>query len=418
MSGKLHRIKDIQNKLGTKESIIEYFLTDSVLYSFCLTSDEYELNREVITGTFFGDIEKVLNFVKYPTITASDSLICLNYRNASYNLYTKLILPFLPIIKDKSLIIVPDGRLTYLPFSTLLTCSTLGESLNYKELPYLLKQYPIRYVYASGLINTMNNNHAKKLMLAFAPSYENSEGKLYLGLNSLRDGDLNYLNFNKKEVETAANYIGGSVLYSKGASEETFKKKAGDYRIVHLAMHATANDDDPVNSRLYFTPNSSTSDDDFLYSYETYNLKLNTDLLVLSACNSGTGKLQKGEGILSLTRGFVFAGVKSIIMTLWAVDDKAAYSINERFYKNITRKLPKDEALQKSSLEYIQTSDIIHAHPYYWAGYVLIGDNSAIDCFRIRLGYMLAFILFVVIASVSFIYYTSYKQKLKKQRLG
>jgi CHAT domain-containing protein len=405
-----HNVADIQEKLGNNESIIEYLLSDSVMYSFCITKKQSDMRRIPINNGFFGDIDKVLDFVKYPTVNASDSLICQGYRKSGYHLYEILIEPYRNLIRNKSLIIVPDGKLTYLPFCTLLTAPTENKTLNYKELPYLVKQFPVRYIYyASGLLNTIEKTHASKLMLAIAPSYHNNGGAALMDNNMAQEGEMGSLFYNQKEVESVIDLVGGKAFLGDNASEEVLKKNAPDYRIIHLAMHATVNDDDPLNSKLFFTPHSSKMEDDFLYGYETYNLKLNTDLLVLSACNTGTGKLRKGEGIQSLTRGFVFAGVKSIVMTLWAVNDKAGFLIMERFYRNITRQNSKDRALQQSKIDYIRSSDIIHAHPYYWAGYVLIGDNTPIDCSKNRLWYLGALGGFILLVFGIWVYWLKRK---------
>jgi CHAT domain-containing protein len=145
-----------------------------------------------------------------------------------------------------------------------------------------------------------------------------------------------------------------------------------------LAMHAIIDDEDPANSRLVFTHVAGSAEDNMLYSYETYNMELNTDLLVLSACKTGTGKIQKGEGMLSLTRGFIFAGVKSIVTSLWTVNDKSGAVFFGFFYKNLAQQQSKSAALQKASMDYLQSVDNIRAHPYYWAGFALIGSDEPV----------------------------------------
>jgi Uncharacterized protein conserved in bacteria len=213
-------------------------------------------------------------------------------------------------------------------------------------------------------------------MMAFAPSYPRPRQNLLTAKGSQRNS-LGLLEETMNEVKTISKYFPGEIFSSNTASEENFKKRAAHYGILHLAMHALIEDEDPMYSRLVFTPNSSrNADDDLLYTYEIQRLQLDADIVVLSACNTGIGKLRKGEGMMSLTRGFAFAGIPSIAMTLWSVNDNSSFSLMKNFYHNLSKNYNKDDAMRNAKLEYINNTDIIHSHPYYWAGYVLVGDNS------------------------------------------
>ena len=150
--------------------------------------------------------------------------------------------------------------------------------------------------------------------------------------------------------------------------------------------------------------------------HSIYNLDLNAKLAVLSACRTGTGKLSKGEGIMSLARGFLYAGVPGIIMTLWAVEDISGADIISGFYNNLFKGQSKDMALRNSKLTYLEHADQLHAHPYFWAAYVQIGDNSPISVQRNIRVYILAAITAAVAVVVFIVLVIRRKRRKVKMR--
>jgi CHAT domain-containing protein len=379
--------------IDKKEAIGEYFYYSKTLITFCLTTDTLIYSSQVLPNEFERNIGKVLSFVREPKVYRSDSVYCLDYRSAGWELYQQLIKPFDGMLKGKHLIIVPDNKLMYIPFETLLTKETSSKPYNFKELPYLVKEHPVRYLYAASLLNIQRTEHSSGKMAAFVPEYpeEKEDNKNHLAASKTR-GQLLDLQQTMNEAKAINSFFPGKVFSKKEASEENFKKNAPQFGTVLLAMHAVIDDENPLYSHLVFTSNSSKNEDDQLYIYETYNLNLNSELLVLSACNTGVGKLRKGEGMMSLTRGFSFAGVQSIVMTLWSVNDNSSADLMKRFYRKLSGLWEKDKALQEAKTEYIQNSDILHAHPYFWAGYVLIGDNKPLHDSRLSVWYWLVLI--------------------------
>ena len=163
-------------------------------------------------------------------------------------------------------------------------------------------------------------------------------------------------------------------------------------------------------SKLVFTPNIDKKEDGLLNTYELFNMNLHAELAVLSACNTGSGKLQLGEGIISIARGFFYAGVPSVVMTLWSVEDNSSALLMELFYKHLTEGLAKDEALRQAKLDYLKQSDQLTSYPYYWAGYVNIGDNAPLENSKNKyLNYILIFSALILIL-VSF-YFIKRKRK-------
>jgi CHAT domain-containing protein len=171
----------------------------------------------------------------------------------------------------------------------------------------------------------------------------------------------------------------GTVFLGKDAVEERFKSIGSNFQIVHFATHGMANDRDPDFSLLAFTEVPDSIENEFIYVSDLYNMQLNADLVVLSACETGLGELRKGEGVISLARGFSYAGAKGIFTTLWSVNDLATSLIIESFYKYLKQGKDKDEALHLAKMDFLSQADNQKAHPFLWAPFIFIGDTSPLE---------------------------------------
>jgi CHAT domain-containing protein len=215
-----------------------------------------------------------------------------------------------------------------------------------------------------------------------------------------------------EEVKKVSDYIQTTSFANFLAQENTFKKEAPDFDILHLAMHTIINDSLPMFSKLVFSkPDKNSTDDGFLNTYEIYNMKLNARLAVLSACETGSGKLQKGEGVMSLARGFIYAGCPSIVMTLWQVEDKSGVNIMADFYSYLSKGKRKDVALRMAKLKHLESSDPLTAHPHYWLGYVNIGDSEPLYASN-----DIYFVIFLFIA-ILVVFFDWYYRKKKPRKL-
>ncbi len=123
---------------------------------------------------------------------------------------------------------------------------------------------------------------------------------------------------------------------------------------------------------------AGSKEDGYLNTYELFGLHLPGQLAVLSACNTGSGKLERGEGIISLARGFFYAGIPSVVMTLWEIEDHSSADLMARFYENLKLGLPNDIALQQAKIAYLEGAGKLQSHPYFWAGYVSIGKTDPV----------------------------------------
>ena len=275
--------------------------------------------------------------------------------------------------------------MSYIPFEALLTEMPETDEIDYRNLSYLIKQNPISYEYSANLLynNYFKHTDSGKNLLALAPSYNNigkntanEENKRFL---RAYNGQLTEIAGAKEEAKNISKLFGGDVFINSDATESAFKKTANNYNILHLAMHTIINDDDPMYSKLVFTQTGDTAEDGFLNTYELYNMQLHSQLVVLSACSTGAGNFSSGEGVMSLARGFRYAGVQSVVMTLWPVEDNSSSELMTLFYFYLAKKIPKDEALRSAKLDFLKKADPLKAHPYFWAGYVDIGNTSPVS---------------------------------------
>jgi CHAT domain-containing protein len=296
---------------------------------------------------------------------------------SSNQLYKNLILPYKNLIKNKKITIIPDGKLSYIPFDALLeNIPDTSKTIEFNQLSYLIRNYPINYSNSANLLfkQIPKNEKVRIKAIAFAPIYKEGES-IEIAQQKF---PLIPLPGVQREVAQISEIINTNVFKGEEATEENFRKHAEKYDILHLAMHAFINDSLPAFSSFAFAQNNSEdlTKNGLLNTTDIYNFKLNAKLIVLSACNTGTGQLKKGEGIMSLARGFLYAGCPSIIMSLWEVEDESGTQIMTSFYKNLKKGKTKDEALRSAKLEYLDSVSSRRAHPHYWLGFVNIGDNT------------------------------------------
>jgi len=184
------------------------------------------------------------------------------------------------------------------------------------------------------------------------------------------------LQFARMEAEYVTKLTGGKLYINNGAKESVFKAEAGKYDIIHLAMHTVLNDQYPMYSKMLFYQGNDSTEDGNLNTYEVYGVPLRAKMVILSSCNTGTGILHSGEGILSLARGFIYSGSQSVIMSMWEIEDRSGAEIVKNYYKYLKRGATKSNALRKARLEYLENADMLRSHPYFWSSLVVYGNNA------------------------------------------
>jgi CHAT domain-containing protein len=295
--------------------------------------------------------------------------------NSLHQLYLALIHPPENRLDDKNLVIIPDGELAKIPFDALLTSPVVNENrINFAALSYLLYQYRISYAYSASLLcRNRGNDFIPKHIYAFAPSYgSGTEDQTRAGFGNLQAIF--------QEIEGIGKWFSQCQFISgQQASKRSFRSVSRDNAILHLAMHASVNKDNHNHSYLAFSNQDSMLYDSRLYNYEISLMDIRSPLVVLSACNTGDGAIIRGEGTMSLHRGFLLAGVPSVVHTLWSVEDASSARIMENFYKYLAEGKDKREALHLAKIEYIKTMPPTLVNPYFWSGYALSGDYSQIN---------------------------------------
>lgn len=378
-------IKSIREDiLDDQSTLIEYFFGKHALYMFQLSRSNLKVIEIPIDSTMIGLIE---DYIK----STSDYNYILSQKNASDKLFVqsahqlyRLILP-LPLNKSQRLIIVPDGILNRINFEALLTKNSVQINPDYKRLPYLINDFQISYSYSASYLSTdywHHNTNTSSRFAAFAPhsdfpiTLKNQKTDLKLTAELTRN-DENTLPGSSKEVNEIGLLMHGDVWLGSAATESAFKQKARNYNILHLSTHGNLDDQSPLNSNLLFAAENDSINDGYLNINEIYNLKLDADLTVLSACNTGNGKFQQGEGAISLSRAFSYAGCPSVIMSLWKIPDDQTKKIMIGLYDGLNQNLPKDIALRNAKLNYLETtSDPLYSHPFYWTGFILMGERA------------------------------------------
>ncbi|MCB0838539.1 MAG: CHAT domain-containing protein, partial [Bacteroidetes bacterium] len=303
-----------------------------------------------------------------------------NYTYGAYQLYQTLIEPVYGEKRfPKKLVIVPDGILGYIPFDILLS-ELPSKSGNFQNYAFMIKNTEISYAYSVKLHLEMAGKEiqaSKNQILAFAPSFP-PPPKDVIDIASLRNGYYSLFN-NQQEVTHLGKSYSSKVFKAEKATKENFTASASQYNIIHLATHAKVDDQNPDYSHIAFYPDHSSQKEQLLTISEIYNLDLNTSLAVLSACETGLGKLREGEGILSMARAFAYAGAKSVVYSLWSVDDQSTTEIMTGFYDHLGQGETKSEALRNAKLDYLHNNDMQHGHPFFWAAMVPVGDMSPLN---------------------------------------
>jgi len=409
-------VQKIQQSLGRREAFIEYFINEGKknregeLYTFAITNNEYKIIRKPINSGFDTTIDHFLKFLKNNMVLKTRKADYVQYTKDASDLYKTLIEPFAPTMQDYRLVIVPDDKLSYLPFDAFLASAADTSKMDFRNLDYLVHHHAISYTYSATLLYYYFQNNLKysNKVAAFAPDYteeslpEAPTSDHFLPLPGA-----------EAEVTGVTGLMSGDQFVKAKATKRMFIENAEKYDILHLAMHTILNDTLPLYSKMVFSTDNTGKNERTLNTYEIYNLKLKADMVVLSGCNTGSGKLQKGEGVMSLARAFIYAGCPSIIMTLWNVEDISSSTLMIEFYRNIKSGFSKDEALRRAKITYISQADPLKAHPHFWLGYVSIGKQTSL--FKTKVVYFVSLIIFVFLAIVLEKWY--FKRKKRVSRL-
>jgi CHAT domain-containing protein len=375
-------VEYLQRALLTDHSaVIEYYLglKGSVIY--LITKDSFRIFRLPPSDAIADTVEGYLRFLRDPGFRLENGL------PAAARLYKLLLAPAIESLSTAidQLIIVPDGILFNLPFESLVSGSSERSGITYVNDSYMVSYAPS----ASSLCWPQSRSKLQYPKDIFAvgiwayPSDDDPNSNVGLRtagsiLNELykrsgfRLGPIPYVreelnNLKRRYPSSKSDYL----LEEKATETAVKNANLADYRVIHLACHALSDDSYPLRSALVLVPSSEGNDDGFLQLSELYDLKTNADLVVLSACDTNSGKVTPNEGLLGMPRIFLYTGAHSTISTLWSVHDRASAQLMDFFYENYQIGLGKAKSLQVAKQMMYRSS---YPHPYYWASYILTGE--------------------------------------------
>jgi CHAT domain-containing protein len=391
----------IQKKLAGNETIIDYMLSDMypegkrTLYIFVITRNSIEFRETNLDSAFRLNAE-IIRKGDNPAAHEHDSkAVFRNYTGALSYMYEKLFSPVEKMVKGKRIIIIPDEEIAWLPFETFIKKLPETDQTDYEGLQYLVYDYAFTYAFSSSLIFS-NNIGLKKgeKVLAFSPDYSNGD---FAGTNTGK------LRGAEDEIGSVFKWFNGTKFTSGQATETNFRKTLQERALFHLAMHSIS---DTLNSKysfLLFDSKNDSINDGRLYNYEISLARIVSPMVVLSACNSGSGTLYHGEGLMSLARSFILAGASSVVKTSWEVNDETSAAIIASFYYYLSKGNSKDEAMNLARIEYIRNNPPLFSNPYYWAAYEVVGDNRPVT--NNRRGYVVILSIVVILVAGFAVFY-------------
>ena len=340
-------IADLHIKLKKDKAVlVEYFMGLKHIYVFTLENGKTKLESIVNEDASIAELKKFIDMFSDSKTISNNPL--------AYNHLANVCCQMVKLPKknqSENLIIIPDGILNFLPFEALVTRES--KTTSFAKMDYLLNDFTISYNNSADFyLNAIPSNNKKPKILGVFPIFEKTDFELA---------------FSKKELQNLQQNFEGKYLSGKNAVFGNFKADVPNYSILHLSTHAASGDIfDPASIKFY--------DQEVLYS-EFYNLDLNADLVVLSACETGIGKLYKAEGAMSIARGFQFAGAQNLLFSLWKVNDFTTSVLMEKFYYNLKNGQSYADSNHQAKLDFLNDTSISNAKksPYYWSSFVYYG---------------------------------------------
>lgn len=364
-------LSEVQKELGTDDAVLSYIWNDfdrdtELIIGMISTKDQAKTFEIKNTKDLRQKIQTYRTLISKPFDTKEEQN---SFKSVAYELYT-ILLPnedVRDLVKGKNLTIIPDGDLQNIPFESLIIKEDSNE--------YLILNGDVNYSYSYSFLkhNEKVNRKTTQDFVGYSPSSFEA-----LSLTNLTNTKEEVLNINKE--------LDGTTKLQDTATKNDFLTNSSNAKIIHLATHA----DVGKNPWIAFS-------DEKLELHELYTYKNNADLVTLSACNTSLGELAKGEGVLSLARGFFYSGSKSVVSSLWEVNDKSTSEIMTDFYKNLKKGQTKSEAINNAKRDYITNHSLSEKSPYYWSSFILIGDAGTINLTSNLYLYLITGLLLLVI---------------------
>ncbi|MGB3342546.1 MAG: CHAT domain-containing protein [Aequorivita sp.] len=329
--------------------LVSYFMGSENVYQIIVSEEKiafYKLTDTKETYENFRESIRVYNrFFESPATINNDISA---FTKVSNILYEKFNLP-----NSKNLIIIPDGILSFVPFQTLITETT--DSQDYSQMPFLVFKSSVSYLLSLKDYLKEEGFQKKQSVLGVFPVFKDTPEEL---------------SYSVYEAEAIKKLFPSKMLMESDATSEMFSKESDKYSILHISSHALGGTFNEEASIQFY--------DHALNIEELYGLNLSADLVVLSACDTGIGKLIRGEGALSLARAFQYAGAGNVLFSLWQVNDKSTAELMTYYYQNLKKTQSRNFAIHQASLDYLQDKSIDNSRksPYYWGAFVYYGATD------------------------------------------
>jgi CHAT domain-containing protein len=356
-NSKIPDVEAIQQKLTDDSALISYFVatTDSIVYTFVITRNSLKVHEKPLADDYDKFISGYRNAMYYDAPNT--------YKQTARALYEQLFSFKLPG-NVKKLILIPSGRMATIPFEALISSDIDISTTSFSTIPYLINDYSCSYLYAASLfLNPHVELPPNQTISLFAPV-------------EFKGRRLATLPGTAVEVNDISNLFAGSssnvsmFIEDKATVNEVKSDAVTHSKYLHFATHGIVDESRPERSQICLA--TGENDMGSLYSGDIYSLNLSADLVVLSACETGLGKISKGEGIIGLSRALIYAGSNNLIVSLWRVGDASTSLLMTDFYRSMLQKNSYAQAIRNAKLGMIKSAN--YSSPYYWAPFVLIGE--------------------------------------------
>jgi CHAT domain-containing protein/tetratricopeptide (TPR) repeat protein len=381
------RAAELQRLVDGQTALLEYYLGEDASYLFVATSERLAAYRLPAAAALADQVQQLRRSMQRPERRTEGA-----YRRLAHQLYEVLLAPAAEVLARKPhLVIVPDRSLHLLAFESLLTAAGTQRSL--AELPYLVRSHSLSYVPSGSVLAELRaadgaGRPGRKRLVAFAdPVFAGPAGGAAGGIAHASFGTppaaaepgWRRLPESRREVEAIGELFGhgDATLYLGAEANEENVKRAGALHAerLHFATHGFVDERHPELSALVLSNVAGSEEDGVLQVREIFNLDLDADLIVLSACETGLGREVTGEGLVGLSRAFLYAGASGIMVSLWRVADVSSRGLMVDFYRRSSSGMGQPRALRESKLAMIEGAR--WAHPFYWAPFILVGSAGA-----------------------------------------
>ncbi|HSE42128.1 MAG TPA: CHAT domain-containing protein, partial [Acidobacteriota bacterium] len=374
-------LKKAQKQIDADTAMLEYFVGEAHSFVFAVNRSGVQVASLPPRAQLEESVRKYLERIRKPfkaSLGVDANRLQKEFEQQSQALYRQLIEPVnQTIAKKQNLLLILDGVLHYIPFETL--------AMNKDDL--MIEHFRIAYAPSLTIWANLKENSKpqnSKQFIAFGDPVLPVDSSESDDSEKSRFHDLGRLRYAREEVEGIASlYPQGLKIYlGKDAKESKFRiNEISDYNMIHFATHAVIDEEMPRRSMVILSADSKEGTDGILQMHEIWNLNLNAQLVVLSACQSGLGKLVSGEGMISLMRAFFYAGAKNVVVSLWNVDDRSTSDLMKGFYVHMKNGKSQSESLRQAKLDMIRTAKsgsgyAAYKDPYYWAPFVLVGVGN------------------------------------------